>query len=94
MHESSHVDSSHGYQVRPLICRGELLAGGSWGCDRKFNGSEFANHFRIDVGKKCCKPLLDEEAAQRQQGIEFSADEADADGLPAGLLSRFPFLRG
>lgn len=53
------------------MCKGDLGAGGSWGCGRRFARADaLGRHFRSEAGRVCIKPLLDEEAMERQRGFE------------------------
>ena len=77
-HESAHSGD------KKFICGGELLAGGSWGCGRPFTRSdELLEHSVCFNGQRCKKPLLDEQAAQRQQDSGFSVDEVPPSALPS-----------
>lgn len=50
------------------MCKGELGAGGVWGCGRRFARADaLGRHFRSEAGRICIKPLLDEEAMERQR---------------------------
>ena len=58
---------------RKFVCHGALRAGGSWGCGRRYTRSdEFADHIQWNT---CLQPLVEEEAAQRQQSSEVSIDK-------------------
>ena len=53
---------------KKFVCRGELGGGGSWGCGRRFARADaLGRHFRSEAGRVCIKPLLDEEAMERQR---------------------------
>lgn len=53
---------------KKFVCRGELGAGGNWGCGRRFARADaLGRHFRSEAGRICIKPLLDEEAMERQR---------------------------
>ncbi|MCJ1380586.1 hypothetical protein MMC17_003694 [Xylographa soralifera] len=53
---------------KKFVCRGELGAGGVWGCGRRFARADaLGRHFRSEAGRVCIKPLLDEEALERQR---------------------------
>ncbi len=53
---------------KKFVCRGELASGGSWGCGRRFARADaLGRHFRSEAGRVCIKPLLDEEALERQR---------------------------
>lgn len=56
---------------KKFVCRGELGGGGSWGCGRRFARADaLGRHFRSEAGRVCIKPLLDEEALERQRLYE------------------------
>jgi uncharacterized Zn-finger protein len=56
---------------KKFVCRGELATGGSWGCGRRFARADaLGRHFRSEAGRVCIKPLLDEEALERQRLFE------------------------
>lgn len=98
-HESLHAGE------RKFVCKGELKHGGRWGCGRKFARADaLGQHFYTDAGKICVKPVLDEDAIERQrtrmenrngqQATElddFRADDAN-DNIPATLLAQLPAL--
>ena len=45
--------------------------GGNWGCGRRFARADaLGRHFRSEAGRVCIKPLLDEEAMERQRVLE------------------------
>lgn len=53
---------------KKFVCRGELASGGNWGCGRRFARADaLGRHFRSEAGRVCIKPLLDEEALERQR---------------------------
>ncbi|KAI1431585.1 hypothetical protein GGR50DRAFT_678793 [Xylaria sp. CBS 124048] len=53
---------------KKFVCKGELKAGGSWGCGRRFARADaLGRHFRSEAGRICIKPLLDEEMMERQR---------------------------
>ncbi len=53
---------------KKFVCRGELGTGVSWGCGRRFARADaLGRHFRSEAGRICIKPLLDEEAMERQR---------------------------
>lgn len=53
---------------KKFVCRGELARGGQWGCGRRFARADaLGRHFRSEAGRVCIKPLLDEEALERQR---------------------------
>ena len=53
---------------KKFICRGELKQGGQWGCSRRFARADaLGRHFRSEAGRICIKPLLDEEAIERNR---------------------------
>src|ERR1700722_4313601 len=53
---------------KKFICRGELGSGAQWGCGRRFARADaLGRHFRSEAGRVCIKPLLEEEAIERQR---------------------------
>ncbi|KAJ9197045.1 transcriptional regulator family: C2H2 zinc finger [Paecilomyces variotii] len=53
---------------KKFVCRGELARGGQWGCGRRFARADaLGRHFRSEAGRICIKPLLDEEAHERDR---------------------------
>lgn len=91
---------------KKFVCRGELSHGGTWGCGRRFARADaLGRHFRSEAGRVCIKPLLDEEAQERQR--QFMAEQQqnlqpmpqqmtiDSSGftLPAALLAQYPALQ-
>lgn len=53
---------------KKFVCKGELKQGGSWGCGRRFARADaLGRHFRSEAGRICIKPLLDEEAIERNR---------------------------
>jgi hypothetical protein len=96
---------------KKFVCRGELGTGGSWGCGRRFARADaLGRHFRSEAGRICIKPLLDEEAMERQRQFDESMlvaqggatpmhnPNAGVNGggftLPAALLAQYPALQG
>ncbi|RPB28642.1 hypothetical protein L211DRAFT_401357 [Terfezia boudieri ATCC MYA-4762] len=53
---------------KKFVCRGQLKAGGMWGCGRRFARADaLGRHFRSEAGRICIRPLLDEEHAERSR---------------------------
>ncbi|KAI8635373.1 hypothetical protein F5Y19DRAFT_9507 [Xylariaceae sp. FL1651] len=53
---------------KKFVCKGDLKAGGQWGCGRRFARADaLGRHFRSEAGRICIKPLLDEEMIERQR---------------------------
>ena len=53
---------------KKFVCKGELSSGGQWGCGRRFARADaLGRHFRSEAGRVCIKPLLDEEAIERDR---------------------------
>lgn len=66
-HDRKRHESLHSGEKK-FICKGELKAGGQWGCGRKFARADaLGRHFRSEAGRVCIKPLLDEELVERQR---------------------------
>ncbi|KAL8874161.1 MAG: hypothetical protein Q9174_000466 [Haloplaca sp. 1 TL-2023] len=96
---------------KKFVCKGELGAGGNWGCGRRFARADaLGRHFRSEAGRICIKPLLDEEAMERQRlyDEQMLANNHQNGGLhpmpqpmmngvsafPAALLAQYPALQG
>ncbi|KAL8827920.1 MAG: hypothetical protein Q9170_006819 [Blastenia crenularia] len=96
---------------KKFVCKGELGTGGTWGCGRRFARADaLGRHFRSEAGRICIKPLLDEEAMERQRVYdEQMAASSHQNGglqpipqpmmnggftLPAALLAQYPALQG
>ena len=94
---------------KKFVCRGELSNSAQWGCGRRFARADaLGRHFRSEAGRVCIKPLLDEEAIERQRVNEqFMAQRTGGlqpamNGMPiqqqfafpAALLQQFPQLQG
>jgi transcription factor CRZ1 len=53
---------------KKFVCKGDLKQAGQWGCGRRFARADaLGRHFRSEAGRICIKPLLDEEAVERQR---------------------------
>ncbi|KAG7141962.1 C2H2 finger domain transcription factor crzA like protein [Verticillium longisporum] len=53
---------------KKFVCKGDLKAGGQWGCGRRFARADaLGRHFRSEAGRICIKPLLDEEMVERNR---------------------------
>lgn len=53
---------------KKFVCKGDLKQGGQWGCGRRFARADaLGRHFRSEAGRICIKPLLEEEAIERQR---------------------------
>ncbi|KAL8953546.1 MAG: hypothetical protein Q9222_000604 [Ikaeria aurantiellina] len=96
---------------KKFVCKGELGTGGQWGCGRRFARADaLGRHFRSEAGRICIKPLLDEEAMERQRQYDeqMAANNHQNGGLhpipqpmmnggftlPAALLAQYPALQG
>ena len=93
---------------KKFVCRGELGTGSSWGCGRRFARADaLGRHFRSEAGRVCIKPLLDEEAMERQRifeeqmmnqsmqsGVMAPQPPLNGNHLPAALLLQYPALQG
>lgn len=57
---------------KKFVCKGNLKAGGTWGCGRRFARADaLGRHFRSEAGRVCIRPLLDEETAERQRNSQM-----------------------
>ncbi|KAF8475061.1 hypothetical protein BDZ91DRAFT_759144 [Kalaharituber pfeilii] len=70
---------------KKFICRGQLKAGGTWGCGRRFARADaLGRHFRSEAGRICIRPLLDEENAEQSRAAAEQAAAAQ------GMRMHFP----
>lgn len=77
---------------KKFVCRGELGTGGSWGCGRRFARADaLGRHFRSEAGRVCIKPLLDEEAMERQRVFE---EQTMNQSMQAGGMAPQPAMNG
>ncbi|KAG9248306.1 hypothetical protein BJ878DRAFT_412972 [Calycina marina] len=66
-HDRKRHEGLHSGEKR-FVCKGDLTRGGQWGCGRRFARADaLGRHFRSEAGRICIKPLLDEEALERQR---------------------------
>lgn len=66
-HDRKRHESLHSGEKK-FVCKGDLKAGGQWGCGRRFARADaLGRHFRSEAGRVCIKPLLDEEMMERQR---------------------------
>ncbi|KAF4977756.1 hypothetical protein FZEAL_5775 [Fusarium zealandicum] len=66
-HDRKRHESLHSGEKK-FVCKGDLKAGGQWGCGRRFARADaLGRHFRSEAGRICIKPLLDEEMMERQR---------------------------
>ncbi|KAK2823840.1 hypothetical protein FQN49_007567 [Arthroderma sp. PD_2] len=64
-HDRRRHESLHSGERR-FVCRGDMSSGRQWGCGRRFARADaLGRHFRSEAGRVCIKPLLDEEAIER-----------------------------
>ncbi|TPX12431.1 uncharacterized protein E0L32_006843 [Thyridium curvatum] len=64
---------------KKFVCKGDLKAGGQWGCGRRFARADaLGRHFRSEAGRICIKPLLDEEMMERQRAWHEQNMQAQA----------------
>ncbi|KAF2771356.1 hypothetical protein EJ03DRAFT_342386 [Teratosphaeria nubilosa] len=76
---------------KKFVCRGNLQSGSQWGCGRRFARADaLGRHFRSEAGRVCIKPLLDEEAADRQKAWMEEQQQAQ---VAAGLVAPQPILQ-
>ncbi|GAB7348096.1 hypothetical protein MBLNU459_g6121t1 [Dothideomycetes sp. NU459] len=60
---------------KKFVCRGSLSTGEQWGCGRRFARADaLGRHFRSEAGRVCIRPLLQEEANERQR--QWQAEHA------------------
>lgn len=66
-HDRKRHESLHSGEKK-FVCKGDLKAGGQWGCGRRFARADaLGRHFRSEAGRICIKPLLDEEMMERHR---------------------------
>ena len=76
---------------KKFVCKGALQSGAQWGCGRKFARADaLGRHFRSEAGRVCIKPLLDEEAAERQKAWMEEQQQAQ---VAAGLVAPQPMMQ-
>ncbi|KAK5171467.1 DNA-binding transcription factor [Saxophila tyrrhenica] len=76
---------------KKFVCKGHLNSGGTWGCGRRFARADaLGRHFRSEAGRVCIKPLLDEEAAERQKAWMEEQQQAQ---VAAGLVAPQPLMQ-
>ncbi|KAG5982396.1 hypothetical protein E4U55_001935 [Claviceps digitariae] len=82
-HDRKRHESLHSGEKR-FVCKGDLKAGGQWGCSRRFARADaLGRHFRSEAGRTCIKPLLDEEMIERQrQWQEQQLEQNMAQSIP------------
>lgn len=79
-HDRKRHEALHSGEKK-FVCRGDLIHGGHWGCGRKFARADaLGRHFRSEAGRVCIKPLLDEEAKERERAF-MSQQEQGASHL-------------
>jgi hypothetical protein len=89
-HDRKRHEGQHSGEKK-FMCKGDLQAGGQWGCGRRFARADaLGRHFRSEAGRICIKPLLDEEMLERQRSWnEQRMQQAAAQGMvmqtPAGM---------
>ncbi|KAI7332200.1 hypothetical protein KC315_g4762, partial [Hortaea werneckii] len=79
---------------KKFVCKGNLQSGAVWGCGRRFARADaLGRHFRSEAGRVCIKPLLEEEAAERQRAWMEEQQQAQvAAGLVAPQPIQYPAL--
>ncbi|KAF2480218.1 hypothetical protein BDY17DRAFT_327192 [Neohortaea acidophila] len=75
---------------KKFVCKGVLQSGAQWGCGRRFARADaLGRHFRSEAGRVCIKPLLDEEAEERQKAWMEEQQQAQ---VAAGLVAPQPLM--
>lgn len=75
---------------KKFVCKGTLQSGSQWGCGRRFARADaLGRHFRSEAGRVCIKPLLDEEAAERQRAWMEEQQQAQ---VAAGMVVPQPIM--
>jgi len=74
---------------RKFVCYGLLKeSAGTWGCKRRFARADaLGRHFRSEAGRACIRPLLDEEAAERQAALVDEANQNMMNGVSNGSMT-------
>ncbi|KAH6871775.1 hypothetical protein B0T10DRAFT_568076 [Thelonectria olida] len=68
-HESLHSGD------KKFVCKGDLKAGGQWGCGRRFvRADALGRHLRSEIGYICIKPLVHEEVLEGQRPRQGQQD--------------------
>jgi len=76
---------------KKFVCKGNLQSGQHWGCGRRFARADaLGRHFRSEAGRVCIKPLLEEEANERQRAWMEEQQQAQ---VAAGLVAPQPMLQ-
>ncbi|CAK7565785.1 MAG: DNA-binding transcription factor [Sporothrix epigloea] len=89
-HDRKRHESLHSGEKK-FVCRGDLQAGGEWGCSRRFARADaLGRHFRSEAGRSCIKPLLDEEFIERQRVWQEQQMQARAAAQQNMLLVQQP----
>lgn len=89
-HDRKRHESLHSGEKK-FVCRGDLTSGRQWGCGRRFARADaLGRHFRSEAGRVCIKPLLDEEAIERDntykgQQQQLSPHQQHMDQVPGHL---------
>lgn len=86
-HDRKRHESLHSGEKK-FVCRGSLKEGGSWGCGRRFARADaLGRHFRSEAGRVCIKPLLEEEALERQaRDVASGANAGMLPGQQPGMM--------
>ena len=85
-HDRKRHESLHSGEKK-FVCKGDLKAGGQWGCGRRFARADaLGRHFRSEAGRICIKPLLDEEMMERQRLWGEQQMMAQNLAAPAGAM--------
>ncbi|WEW55420.1 DNA-binding transcription factor [Emydomyces testavorans] len=76
---------------KKFVCRGDLSRGDQWGCGRRFARADaLGRHFRSEAGRVCIKPLLDEEAWERERTSLGQQDQQQQQQQITGHLQPVP----
>lgn len=88
-HDRKRHEGLHSVEKK-LACHGTLLSGSSWGCGRRFARVDaLGRHFRSGACRVCFRPILDEEAAERQKAWLEEQRQAQ---IAAGLVAPQPMM--
>lgn len=76
VHDCKTHERLHG-GYKEFTCKGKIKNGQPWGCGRRFaRSSNLGRHFRSATGRHCIRPLLEEEAEERNAAERNATTES------------------
>lgn len=88
-HDRKRHESLHSGEKK-FVCKGELGENRHWGCGRGFARADaLGRHFRSEAGRGCIKPLLDEEARDRQIAAQEAHSLNTMNGGSGGVVPQY-----